>query len=61
VREGQVGVLRAEEVVDAALAALDAGKGHVAPGLANRVSTVFGRMLPPAVAARIARRVNAAR
>lgn len=61
VREGQVGVLRAEEVVDAALAALDAGKTHVAPGLANRVSTVFGRMLPPALAARIARRVNASR
>ncbi|WP_420128414.1 SDR family NAD(P)-dependent oxidoreductase [Longimicrobium sp.] len=61
VREGQMGVLRAEEVVDTALAALDAGKTHVAPGFANRVSTVFGRMLPPAVAARIARRVNAAR
>jgi short-subunit dehydrogenase len=58
VREGQVGVLRAEQVVDAALAALDAGKTHVAPGFANRVSTVFGRMLPPALAARIARRVN---
>ncbi|MBW3570632.1 MAG: SDR family NAD(P)-dependent oxidoreductase [Gemmatimonadetes bacterium] len=58
VRQGQVGVLRAEEVVDAALAALDAGKTHVAPGLANRLSTVFGRMLPAAVAARIARRVN---
>jgi short-subunit dehydrogenase len=61
VREGQVGVLRADEVVDAALAALDAGKTHVAPGFANRVSTVVGRMLPPGIAARIARRVNAAR
>jgi uncharacterized protein len=61
VREGQVGVLRAEEVVDAALAALDAGRTHVAPGFANRVSTVFGRMLPPGIAARIARRVNASR
>lgn len=61
VQEGQVGVLRAEEVVDSALAALDAGKSHVAPGFANRVSTVFGRMLPPALAARIARRVNASR
>ncbi|HEU4884615.1 MAG TPA: SDR family oxidoreductase [Longimicrobium sp.] len=61
VREGQVGVLRAEEVVDAALAALDAGKAHVAPGFANRVSTVLGRMMPPALAARIARRVNASR
>jgi short-subunit dehydrogenase len=48
-------------VVDAALAALDAGKEHVAPGFANRVSSVFGRMLPPAVAARIALRVSAAR
>lgn len=61
VRQGQVGVLQAEEVVDAALAALDAGRTHVAPGFANRVSAVFGRMLPPGVAARIARRVNASR
>jgi short-subunit dehydrogenase len=61
VREGQLGVLSAEEVVDAALAALDAGKAHVAPGFANRVSTVFARMLPPGIAARIARRVNASR
>ena len=58
---GQPGVLRAEEVVDAALAALDAGRTHVAPGLMNRVSTTFARMLPMGVAARIARRVNESR
>lgn len=61
VREGQLGVLRAASVVDASLAALDAGRTHVAPGFANRLSTLIGRMLPPATAARIARRVNAAR
>ncbi|HEV3050579.1 MAG TPA: SDR family oxidoreductase [Longimicrobium sp.] len=61
VKLGQPGVLRAEEVVDAALAAFDAGKTHVAPGLMNRVSTTFARMLPMGVAARIARRVNESR
>jgi short-subunit dehydrogenase len=58
---GQPGVLPAEAVVDAALAAFDAGKTHVAPGLMNRVSTTFARMLPMNVAARIARRVNESR
>jgi short-subunit dehydrogenase len=61
VRQGQVGVLRADQVVDASLAALAAGRPHVAPGFANAVSTVLGRMLPPGVAARVARRVNAQR
>ncbi|HEX2079255.1 MAG TPA: SDR family oxidoreductase [Longimicrobium sp.] len=57
-REGQVGVLRAEQVVDASLAAFDAGRIHVAPGLANRVGTIFGRLLPVGAAARMARRIN---
>ncbi|HEX2210208.1 MAG TPA: SDR family oxidoreductase [Longimicrobium sp.] len=61
VQEGQVGVLRADQVVDSALAALDAGKSHVAPGFFNALTSVFGRMLPPATAAKIARRVNDAR
>ena len=61
VQEGQVGVLRPEQVVDSALAALDAGKSHVAPGFFNGLTSVFGRMLPPATAAKIARRVNDAR
>jgi uncharacterized protein len=61
VKLGQPGVLRAQEVVDAALAAFDAGKTHVAPGLMNRMSTTFARMLPMGVAARIARRVNESR
>lgn len=58
---GQPGVLRPEEVVDAALAAYDAGKTHVAPGWMNRVSTTFARMLPMSLSARIARRVNESR
>jgi short-subunit dehydrogenase len=61
VQLGQPGVLRPQEVVDAALAAFDAGRTHVAPGLMNRVSTTFARMLPMSLAARIARRVNESR
>ena len=58
VREGQPGVLRAEQVVDAALAAFDAGRTHVAPGFVNRMGTLFGRLLPVGAAARMARRIN---
>ena len=58
VRENQPGFLSPEVVVDASLAALDAGKTHVAPGVANRLSTLFGRLLPLGVVTRIARRVN---
>lgn len=58
VREGQPGVLRAEEVVDAALAALDAGRTHVAPGIVNRAGTIFGRLLPVGAAARMAGWIN---
>lgn len=58
---GQPGVLTPEDVVESALRALDAGKTHVAPGLLNRVSTTFARMLPMSLAARIARRVNESR
>ncbi len=61
VKLGQPGVLRAEQVVDAALAAFDAGKTQVAPGFANRMTSTFGRMLPMGLAARIARRVNESR
>jgi short-subunit dehydrogenase len=58
VREGQPGVMRAAQVVDAALAAFDAGRTHVAPGLVNRVGTIFGRLLPVGAAARMAKRIN---
>jgi hypothetical protein len=61
VQLGQPGVLTAEAVVQAGLAAFDAGKTQVAPGLANRVTSTFARMLPMGVAARIARRVNDSR
>lgn len=58
VREGQPGFLRPREVVDTALAALDAGKSNVAPGMANRVATTLGRLLPLGTVTRIARRLN---
>ena len=57
-RRGQPGYLPPADVVEAALAALDAGKTHVAPGFANRLSTVFGRLLPLGTVTRIARRIN---
>lgn len=57
-RPNQPGLLQPSEVVDAALAALESGKAHVAPGLANRLSTVFGRLLPLGAVTRIARRIN---
>jgi short-subunit dehydrogenase len=57
-REGQPGLLRPREVVNDALAALEAGRTHVAPGLANRLSTVLGRLLPLGTVTRIARRIN---
>ena len=58
VREGGPGVMRAEAVVDAALRAFDAGRTHMAPGIVNRVGTIFGRLLPVGAAARMARRIN---
>jgi uncharacterized protein len=58
VRPGQPGYLPPRDVANAALAALEAGKTHVAPGLANRLSTVFGRLLPLGTVTRIARRIN---
>jgi len=58
VRRGQPGYLAPEEVVRAALAALEAGRTQVAPGRANRLSTLFGRLLPLGAVTRIARRIN---
>ncbi len=58
VHAGQPGYLQPDAVVEAALAALDAGRTQVAPGLANRLSTVFGRLLPLGTVTRIARRIN---
>jgi uncharacterized protein len=58
VSPNQPGLLQPREVVDAALAALDAGKTQVAPGLANRVATTLGRLLPLGTVTRIARRIN---
>lgn len=60
-RENQPGLLQPRAVVDGALAALNAGRAHVAPGVANRLSTVFGRLLPLSTVTRIARRINETR
>lgn len=58
VKPGQRGYLEPEEVVRAGLAAFDAGKTQVVPAIANRVLTVFGRLLPLGTVTRIARRMN---
>lgn len=58
VRPDQPGYLQPRQVVDSALAALDAGRTQVAPGVVNRLSTVFGRLLPMGLTTRIARRIN---
>lgn len=58
VYEGQPGYLTPEQVVAGGLDAFDANRAHVVPGAANRAATLFGRLLPLGVAARIALRVN---
>jgi short-subunit dehydrogenase len=58
VSRNQPGLLQPREVVDATLAAFDARKTQVAPGAANRIATVFGRLLPLGAVTRIARRIN---
>jgi short-subunit dehydrogenase len=58
VEPSQPGYLQPRQVVDRALAALDAGRTQVAPGAMNRAATVFGRLLPMGVSTRIARRMN---
>jgi short-subunit dehydrogenase len=58
VYEGQPGYLTPEQVVAGGLHAFDADRAHVVPGAANRAATLFGRLLPLGVAARIALRVN---
>jgi uncharacterized protein len=54
VREGQPGYRTAEQVVDEALRALEAGKRLVVPGLPNRVATTLSRLLPLGAATRLA-------
>lgn len=55
---GQPGYLLPADVVDAALAALDAGRTRVVPGAMNRLASVFGRLLPLGAVTRVARRIN---
>lgn len=55
VRAGGPGVRTAEEVVEAALAGLEAGTRTVTPGLFNRVSTTAARIAPHGLVIRAAK------
>lgn len=57
-REGQAGVVEADEVVRRALRDLDAGRLQSVPGATNRVGAVAGRLAPLGFAARIAGAIN---
>lgn len=56
-RMGALGMMSPEAVVAATLRALERGRPTVVPGLANRVGSALGRLLPLGVATRIAGRV----
>lgn len=56
VNEGSPGVLGADAVVIAALAALDRGHWHVVPGLLNRLGATLARRAPLGLSTRMARR-----
>jgi short-subunit dehydrogenase len=55
VRGRPPGLLTAEQIVDAALAGLEAGKRTVTPGLFNRVSTTAVRIAPHSMVIRFAK------
>ena len=59
VRAGQAGEMTADDVVRAALHALEGGRTAVVPGALNRAASLVGRLLPPGAAARLAARVEA--
>jgi hypothetical protein len=54
----RAGMTSAEEVARVGYDAMVAGKGVVVVGRQNRVATFFGRLLPTAAAARVARKVQ---
>jgi len=55
VRDRAPGLLSAEQIVEAALAGLEAGKRTVTPGLFNRVSTTAARIAPHSLVIRAAK------
>jgi hypothetical protein len=55
VRDRAPGLLSAEQIVDAALAGLEAGRRTVTPGLFNRVSTTAVRIAPHSMVIRFAK------
>ena len=55
VRDGVPGVRTPEQVVEAALAGLEAGRRTVTPGLFNRVSTTAARVAPHSLVIRAAK------
>lgn len=57
VTPGTLGVRTPEAVVDAAIAALEAGGGTVTPGFVNRVGTTLARMGPRGLVLRAAKTV----
>lgn len=57
VNEKTLGVRTPEQVVDAALARLEAGGGTVTPGLSNRLSAVLARAAPRGLVVRAAKAV----
>jgi len=50
-----IGILSAERVVEAALAALEAGKTSVTPGMVNHLGTLAGRIFPRSLVLRAAK------
>lgn len=48
------GLRSAEQVVEAALSALERGRGYVVPGGVNRLGSILGRLVPLGLATRIA-------
>jgi uncharacterized protein len=57
VTDGTLGLLSAEDVVEAALARLDAGGGTVTPGASNRVAAYLVRVSPRGLVVRTAKAV----
>jgi short-subunit dehydrogenase len=52
-----LGIMSAEEVVEATLRALEAGEHTVVPGALNRLGTLAGRMFPRSLVVRAAKTV----
>lgn len=57
VTEKTIGLLPAEQVVEAALKALEAGKSSVTPGTVNHLGTIAGRVFPRSLVLRTAKTI----